>query len=507
MQGTFWALLPPLAAIVLALITKEVYVSLFIGILTGALFYSGFDILKTIDTTFFAMTESVYGKGTNIRIIIFLVLLGTIVSLVNKSGGSMAFGHWAGNKIKTERSAKLSTLAFALMLFIDDYFICLTTGNVMRPITDRNRVSRAKLAYIVDSTAVPICILAPLSSWAAAVASSLSESGATDGFQFFIKTIPYNLYAILTILMVFTTSMFNIDFSSMLKHENNAQNGDLFTSKGEDNFEEEPIINSKGKVIDLIIPIITLIGGCIFGLLYTGGILSGASVFEAFSHCESSRGLLIGAFIALIVTFILYIPRKVISFKEFIASLPSGFKEMSSAIIVLSMAWTLGNITEKYMKAGEFISSLIGNNTSSIIFIPVIMFVLSVVLSFSTGTSWGTFAMLIPISFPLFAVNNELLVITIAAVLAGSTCGDHVSPISDTMIMSSAGTKCNLINHVTTQFPYALLVASISAVGYVIAGFVKNPIIVLLCAVTLLLIILFSIKYRQKTATQKSRVE
>ena len=503
MQGTFWALLPPLAAIILAIITKEVYVSLFFGILTGAIFYSGFDMLKAIDTIFYAMTESIYGKGTNIRIFIFLVLLGTIVVLVNKSGASIAFGEWAGKRIKTKRSALLSTFAFALMLFIDDYFICLATGNVMRPITDRNRVSRAKLAYIVDSTAVPICILAPLSSWSAAVVSSLSESGAADGFQFFLKTIPYNLYAILTILMVFVTSAFNIDFSTMLKHESNAKNGDLFTSKGEENFKEELIENPKGKVIDLIIPVATLIVACMFGLLYTGGILNGATLFEAFSHCESSRGLLIGAFISLIVTFILYIPRKIISFKDFISSLPTGFKEMSSAIIILCMAWTLGSITEKYMKAGEFISSLVGNHTSSVIFIPVLMFILSIILSFSIGTSWGTFAMLIPIAFPLFTENSELLVITIAAILAGSNCGDHISPIADTMIMSSAATRCNLINHFTTQIPYALLVAGISTVGYIIAALIKNPMIVLGCTILMLLLVLFGIKYKQKIAQKK----
>ena len=499
MQGTIFSLLPPVVAIVLALITKEVYISLFSGIFIGSLIYSNFNILNTIDNIFSVMSESIYGNGTNIQIILFLVILGTIVVLVTKSGASDAYGKWASTKIKTQRSALISTFLFASMLFIDDYFSCLTTGHVMRPITDKHKISRAKLAYVVDSTAVPMCILVPISSWAAAISSSLSESGAPDGFNFFIKTIPYNFYAILTIVMVITLSLFKVDFSSMLKHENNAKNGDLTSSnqveENVESHESKNVENAKGKVLDLIIPIFSLIICCVFGILYTGGLFTeNVSILKAFAHCNSSKGLLIGSFLSLIIIFILYVPRKVVSFKNFVRSLAEGFKEMSSAIIVLTMAWTLGNITQDYMKAGDFISSLVKSNSASSFFIPVIIFALAAILSFSTGTSWGTFAMFIPIAFPLFPINNELCVITIASVLAGSVFGDHVSPISDTTIMAATGTKCSIINHISTKLPYALLIASISCVGFILASFILNPFIVLLICIAVLYLSLFIIK-------------
>lgn len=499
MQGSIISLLPPICAITLALITKEVYISLFSGILVGALLYSNFNILDTIDNIFSVMSESIYGNGTNIQIVFFLVILGTIVVLVTKSGASNSYGKWASTKIKTKKSALISTFLFASMLFIDDYFSCLTTGHVMRPITDKHKISRAKLAYIVDSTAVPMCLLVPISSWAAAITSSLSESGVPDAFNFFLKTIPYNFYAILTIIMVISVSLFNIDFSSMLKHEINAKNGDLTSSNGNDNVEDVFDSNPNGRVIDLVIPIVSLIACCVFGLLYTGGLFKkNVSVLQAFSHCNSSKGLLIGSFLALIIIFILYVPRKIVKFKDFVKSLAEGFKEMSSAVIVLTMAWTLGNITQNYLKAGEFISSLVKNNSASSYFIPVIIFALAALLSFSTGTSWGTFAMFIPIAFPLFPISNELCTITIASVLAGSVFGDHVSPISDTTIMAATGTKCSIINHISTKLPYALLVASISSVGFILAGFILNPFIVLLICIVILYSALFVIKSLRK---------
>lgn len=504
MQGTIFSLLPPICAIVLALITKEVYISLFSGIVVGALLYSNFNILDTIDNIFSVMSESIYGNGTNVQIILFLVILGTIVVLVTKSGASNSYGKWASTKIKSQKSALFSTFLFASMLFIDDYFSCLTTGHVMRPITDKHKISRAKLAYIVDSTAVPMCILVPISSWAAAISSSLSESGAPDGFNFFIKTIPYNFYAILTIVMVITVSLFNIDFSSMLKHEINAKNGNLTSSNENDNVENKIDSSSKGKVFDLLIPIFSLIVCCVFGLLYTGGLFrENVSILSAFSHCNSSKGLLIGSFLALFIIFVLYVPRKIVKFKDFVKSLADGFKEMSSAIIVLTMAWTLGNITQDYMKAGEFISNLVKNNSASSFFIPVIIFALAAILSFSTGTSWGTFAMFIPIAFPLFPINSDLCTITIASVLAGSVFGDHVSPISDTTIMAATGTKCSIINHISTKLPYALLVASISSVGFILAGFILNPFITLLICIAILYSVLFIVKSLRKYKKSK----
>jgi len=499
MQGTVLSLLPPICAIILALITKEVYISLFSGILVGALIYSNFNVLDTIDNIFSVMSESIYGNGTNIQILLFLIILGTIVVLVTKSGASNSYGKWASTKIKTQKSALLSTFLFASMLFIDDYFSCLTTGHVMRPITDKHKISRAKLAYVVDSTAVPMCLLVPISSWAAAISSSLSESGVPDAFNFFLKTIPYNFYAILTITMVIAVSLFNIDFSSMLKHEINAKNGNLTSSDDSCDDEDDFNVHSKGKVLDLLIPIISLMGGCIFGLLYTGGLFKeNGTILKAFSHCNSSKGLLIGSFLSLIAIFILYIPRKIVTLKDFVKSLAEGFKEMASAIIVLTMAWTLGNITQDYMKAGEFISSLVKNNSASSFFIPAIIFLLAAVLSFSTGTSWGTFAMFIPIAFPLFPSSSELCTITIASVLAGSVFGDHVSPISDTTVMAATGTKCSIINHISTKLPYAILVASVSCIGFVLASFILNPFIVLVICITILYTTLFAIKSFRK---------
>lgn len=483
MQGTAWALLAPVSAILLAILTKEVYISLFFGIFFAALLLCNFDILKSINIVFDAMSTSVDPK--NIKIIIFLILLGTIVVLVNKSGGTTAYGRWANSKIKTKKIALLSTQFFAMALFIDDYFSCLTTGNVMKPITDKNKISRAKLTYMIHSTVVPICMLAPISSWAAAVCGTISKSGASNSLNIFLQAIPYNFYCILAILMGLVTSLFNINYSKMLKHEENAENGDLFSdgeNHGELELKEETA--SSGKIIDLLIPIVSLIIFCIMGILLD-------------KKFATDNGLVLGSFISLVITALLYIPRRIMNLKDFLNSLSEGFKEMAPAIIILTLAWTFAKITtdEEYMFLGKFISELIKGGASYTIFIPAILFVLSIFLSVSTGTSWGTFSMLIPIAFSMFSVDSQLLVISIAAILSGSACGDNISPISDTTVMSCTGTKCSIINHISTQLPYALLVASISTIGFLIAGIVQNFYIALVASMGLLIIALFSIKF------------
>ena len=490
MQGTIWTLLPPLITIILAILTKEVYISLFSGIFVSALIFCNFNMIPNetspdaINVMFDIMTTSV-----NMQITIFLILLGTIVVLVNKSGGTNAFENFINNKIKTKRNALISTQIFAISLFIDDYFSCLTSGNVMKSITDKNKVSRSKLTYIIHSTVVPICMLMPISSWAAAISSSLSESGAPNGLQFFIKVIPYNLYCILALIMVFTTSAFNINYSTMLKHEKNAENGNLFSDSGDKIKNTQKNTNKKtnGKIIDLIIPISALIVFCIIGIILD-------------KKFKTDNGLLFGALMSLITAFILYIPRKIITFKEFLNSFTEGFKEMASAIIILTLAWSFSKITtdKDYLFIGGFISNVIKNISGLTLFIPAILFIVSILLSVSTGTSWGTFTMLIPITFSMFPLNNQLLLVSVAAVLAGSACGDNVSPISDTTIMSCTGTNCTIENHMATQLPYAALVASISAVGFLVAGIVQNPYIPLIFSIALLLIVLTSIKIYHK---------
>lgn len=501
--ATVWSLLPPVAAIGLALITKEVYISLFIGILVGALFYSNFNIEALINSIFYVQdAEGAYTGGMvsklvddwNVGILIFLVILGILVALINKAGGSAAYGRWASNKIKTKRGALLSTFGLGALIFVDDYFNCLTVGSVMLPVTDKHKISRAKLAYIIDATAAPICIIAPISSWAAAVTSSVPDGSTIDGFQMFLRSIPYNFYALLTIAMLITLSVLKFDFGPMKKHEKNAEKGDLFTTDSKP-FENEARekVSSKGKVIDLVLPIVILIVSCVLGMVYTGGFFSGTDFITAFADCNAAKGLVLGSFITLVVTFLFYIPRRVISFKEFASAIPAGFKAMVPAILILIFAWTLSSFTN-LLGAPEFVEGLVRDNATASAFLPAILFLVALGLAFATGTSWGTFAILVPIVVGVFPQMSEILVIAISAVLAGAVCGDHCSPISDTTIMASTGAQCDHINHVSTQLPYALVVAAVSFVFFIIAGFVQNWLIVMPIAIVVMVLVLFVIK-------------
>ena len=489
--GTWWSLVPPLLAIVLALVTKEVYSSLFIGVAMGALLYTGFHPWNAFVALFDIMKNSM-----NLNILIFDVLLGMIIVLMSKSGGSAAYGKWAGNKIKSKKSAMLATTGLGVLIFVDDYFNCLTVGSVMRPVTDRFKVSRAKLAYIIDATAAPVCIIAPISSWAAAVNSYVPEDAGISGFQLFLRTIPYNLYAILTLLMVFTIILTGLDFGLMKKHEKNAANGDLFTSGGEefDQVKEEEI-SSNGKVIDLVLPVLVLIGTAIGAMIYTGFLGGATDVVTAFAGCDAETSLIFATLITVMFMLALYLPRKVITFKGFMDSFVEGFKMMIPAIGILIFAWSLKGMGDA-LEIASFVENLVGSNASASVLLPAILFLVAIFLSFSTGTSWGTFAILVPIAIAMFpgTDNMQMMIIAVAAVLSGAVCGDHVSPISDTTVMSSAGAQSNHINHVTTQMQYAVVVAVVSAIGYVIAGFVHIWWLVLGISAVLLLVVLFVIK-------------
>ena len=489
--GTWWSLVPPLLAIVLALVTKEVYSSLFIGVAMGALLYTGFHPWNAFVAFFDIMKNSM-----NLNILIFDVLLGMIIVLMSKSGGSAAYGKWAGTKIKSKKSAMLATTGLGVLIFVDDYFNCLTVGSVMRPVTDRFKVSRAKLAYIIDATAAPVCIIAPISSWAAAVNSYVPEDAGISGFQLFLRTIPYNLYAILTLLMVFTIILTGLDFGLMKKHEKNAAAGDLFTSGGEefDQVKEEEI-SSNGKVIDLVLPVLVLIGTAIGAMIYTGFLGGATDVVTAFSGCDAETSLIFATLITVMFMLVLYLPRKVITFKGFMDSFVEGFKMMIPAIGILIFAWSLKGMGDA-LEIASFVENLVGSNASASVLLPAILFLVAIFLSFSTGTSWGTFAILVPIAIAMFpgADNMQMMIIAVASVLSGAVCGDHVSPISDTTVMSSAGAQSNHINHVTTQMQYAVVVAVVSAIGYVIAGFVHIWWLVLSISAVLLLVVLFVIK-------------
>ena len=489
--GTWWSLVPPLLAIVLALVTKEVYSSLFIGVAMGALLYTGFHPWNAFVAFFDIMKNSM-----NLNILIFDVLLGMIIVLMSKSGGSAAYGKWAGTKIKSKKSAMLATTGLGVLIFVDDYFNCLTVGSVMRPVTDRFKVSRAKLAYIIDATAAPVCIIAPISSWAAAVNSYVPEDAGISGFQLFLRTIPYNLYAILTLLMVFTIILTGLDFGLMKKHEKNAAAGDLFTSGGEefDQVKEEEI-SSNGKVIDLVLPVLVLIGTAIGAMIYTGFLGGATDVVTAFAGCDAETSLIFATLITVMFMLVLYLPRKVITFKGFMDSFVEGFKMMIPAIGILIFAWSLKGMGDA-LEIASFVENLVGSNASASVLLPAILFLVAIFLSFSTGTSWGTFAILVPIAIAMFpgADNMQMMIIAVASVLSGAVCGDHVSPISDTTVMSSAGAQSNHINHVTTQMQYAVVVAVVSAIGYVIAGFVHIWWLVLGISAVLLLVVLFVIK-------------
>lgn len=495
--ATFVSLLPPLVAIALALITKEVYSSLFVGIAAGAILYSNGNMELALNTVLFNASDNGGGMLTKIAgnagILVFLVLLGILVALMNKTGGSAAFGRWAVKHIKTRTGAQLATMLLGILIFVDDYFNCLTVGSVMRPVTDTHKVSRAKLAYIIDATAAPICIIAPISSWAAAVTSSVPEEAGINGFQAFIETIPYNYYALLTLVMMVYVIVRELDYGKMRQHELNAIKGDLFTTKDHISKQEEEFVNPNGKVIDLLLPVLVLIVACVFSMVYTGGFFDGVDFITAFADADASIGLAMGGFIAVIFAFFYYMYRDIITFGDFMSCLVDGFKAMVSPILILTFAWTLSGMTN-LLGAKVFVADLVSGSAAGMqSLLPAIIFVVAVGLSFSTGTSWGTFGILIPIVLGVFPTGT-MMIVSISACLAGAVCGDHCSPISDTTIMASAGGECNHINHVTTQLPYALTVAGVSFVAYIITGFVKNAYICLPVAVVLMILTLFVIE-------------
>lgn len=492
MYGTFWALVPPIVAIGLALITKEVYSSLFIGIVIGGLFWSGFSFEGTINH---ALQDGIVGSLTdsyNMGILVFLVILGVVVCLMNKAGGSAAFGVWAQTHIKSRIGAQLCTVLLGCLIFIDDYFNCLTVGSVMRPITDKHHVSRAKLAYLIDATAAPICIIAPISSWAAAVTGFVPGE---DGFTVFLKAIPYNYYALLTIVMMLGLTLMRIDFGSMRIHEDNALKGDLYTTPDRPYADaENEVVVGKGKVIDMVIPVIILIIFCAGGMLYTGGFFSGAGFIEAFSNSDAAVGLSTGSLLALIVIVVFYLVRRVLNFTDCMSCVPDGFKAMVPSCLILTFAWSLKAMVDS-LGAAPYVAGLMESAAGGLMnFLPAVIFVVGCLLAFATGTSWGTFGILIPIVVAAFEnVEGPIMIIAISACMAGAVCGDHCSPISDTTIMASAGAQCNHINHVNTQLPYAITAAAVSFVSYIVAGFVQS-VLALPIAIALMIAALFVIR-------------
>lgn len=496
LYATPLALLPPVVAIVLALITKEVYSSLFAGILTGGLLYSNFNLELMMNTILFNSEGGFIYKladSWNVGILVFLVILGILVAMMNRAGGSAAFGKWASKHIKTRVGAQLATVALGLMIFVDDYFNCLTVGSVMRPVTDRHQVSRAKLAYLIDATAAPICIIAPISSWAAAVTSSVPESSGINGFTTFLQTIPYNYYALFTIITVILLTVFKVDYGPMKVHELNAINGDLFTTPErpfENDESDKKIVKMHGKVIDMILPVIVLIVFCMYGMIYTGGFFAGETFVNAFANADASMGLVMGSFITLVFAFLYYMARGILTFEQLMECVPEGFKAMISPILILAFAWTLSGVTN-LLGANVFVANIVSSNASVMqALLPAIVFLVAALLAFATGTSWGTFGILIPIVLGVFS-SGEMMIICIASCLAGAVCGDHCSPISDTTILASAGAQCQHVNHVTTQIPYAIFVAAVSFVTYIIAGIVKNVYVSFCIGLVLLLVAFF----------------
>ena len=494
LHATFWALVPAIVAIGLALITKEVYSSLFVGILMGALLYSGFQFELTITHIFSDGIIGVLSDSYNVGILVFLVILGAMVSLMNKAGGSAAFGQFAASKIKNRVGAQLATILLGVLIFIDDYFNCLTVGSVMRPVTDKFKVSRSKLAYLIDATAAPVCIIAPISSWAAAVTGFVEGE---DGFSIFIRAIPYNFYAILTVVMMVGMVLMKTEFGKMKEHEKNAaRKGDLFTTEGRpyENVKEEKV-SAKGGVVDLLIPIAALIVCCVIGMIYTGGFFEGAGFVEAFSNSDASLGLTLGSFFGLIITILLYQIRRVLSFKECMDCIPEGFRAMVPAILILTFAWTLKAMTDS-LGADLYVAGLVESSAGAFMnFLPAIIFVVGCFLAFATGTSWGTFGILIPIVVAVFQNGDpQMMIMSISACMAGAVCGDHCSPISDTTNMASAGAQCEHVNHVTTQLPYAVLAAVVSFATYIVAGFVKSAWIALPVGIALMAALLFALR-------------
>ena len=474
MAQTAWAMLPPIITIVLALWTKEVYMSLIIGIFSGAMLFTEFSVLGSIITMFEIMAEKI---GGNANILIFLVILGILVAVITRSGATRAYGEWAGRAIKSQRSALLVTPLLGIIIFIDDYFNCLTVGTVMRPVTDKFKIARTKLAYVIDATAAPICIIAPVSSWAAAVGSSLPEDSSIDGFGLFLQTIPFNIYAWLTIVFMFFIILSGRDFGAMAKSVTESEAHFVVPKEYEDTeYASVPPNDGKGQMVDLILPLLVLIGSCVYGMLYTGGIHEGKSIADAFADCDSSKGLVFGSFVALAFTAFLYLPRRVVGFNAFCDGFSAGFKAMTPAIFILCLAWTLSGIcSDDYLDLGGFVGQVVNMNATVITFLPPMFFLVAIGLAFATGTSWGTFGILIPIAIAVLGMDNEvMLVITVAAILSGAVGGDHASPISDTTILSSAGAQCHHLDHVSTQLPYVLVVSFCSLVGYVVDGMTQN---------------------------------
>ena len=497
-KETAWALLPPFIAIVLALITKEVYSSLFFGILAGGLLFSGFSFQGTLNHVFQDGIITVLADSYNVGILVFLVMLGILVALMNRAGGSAAFGEWAGKHIRTRVGAQLATILLGCLIFIDDYFNCLTVGSVMRPVTDKHHVSRAKLAYLIDATAAPVCIIAPISSWAAAVSGFVEGK---NGISLFVQTIPYNFYALLTIAMMITLTVTKTDYGLMAIHEKNAiENNDLYTTPDRPYADSDSQkISSRGTVFDLIIPVVALVICCVIGMIYTGGFFSGKNFIDAFAGSDASVGLVLGSFVGLVITLILYLVRKVLSFKECMDCIPEGFKAMISPILILTFAWSLKAMTDS-LGAKEFVAAIVKNSAEGFMnWLPCIIFLIAVFLSFATGTSWGTFGILIPIVVNVFEGSDyRMMIIAMSACMAGAVCGDHCSPISDTTIMSSAGAQSNHLNHVMTQLPYAMTCAAISFVTYIIAGFTKSAWISLPCGIAILIAVILFLKQQQK---------
>ncbi len=504
LYATAWAVLPPLIAIVLALITKEVYSSLFLGVLTGAILYAGADFDGILNHLLYEeVGDSKFGiisalsDTWNVGILIFLVILGIIVALMNLSGGSKAFGMWALKRVKSRVAAEIATVILGIVIFVDDYFNCLTVGSVMKPVTDNFRVSRAKLAYIIDATAAPVCIIAPVSSWAAAVSSFAGEG---EGISLFIRCIPYNFYALFTLVMMFAIIFMRFDYAGMVTYERNAiENGDLFTvedvnAQMADAADEG---SDKGNVLDLVFPVIVLVVSCVLGMVYTGGFFSGAGFVTAFSDSDASIGLSMGAIVALVIIIAYYTIRRTISFNQCMSCVPEGMKAMASPILVLTLAWTLKSMTDS-LGLADFVSGLVeGMSGAAVGIIPAALFLIACILAFASGTSWGTFGILIPLGLAITKSHPELATPIIAACMAGAVYGDHCSPISDTTIMASAGANCNHVSHVSTQLPYETTVAAVSAISYVIAGYVSSPVIPLIVGVVLLLGVLFFLRGRE----------
>ena len=503
LYATIWALLPPLVAIVLALITKEVYSSLFVGIVVGALLYSGFKFEGTVTQIFEGGIIKVLSDSYNVGILIFLVILGSVVCMMNKAGGSAAFGRWASKKIHTRVGAELAAIILGILIFIDDYFNCLTVGSVMRPVTDRHHVSRAKFAYLIDATAAPVCIIAPISSWAAAVSGFVEGQ---DGLAIFVRTIPYNFYAILTIVMMVGMVLMKTEFGAMRTHEINALNGDLYTTSARpyENATDDETPNPRGRVIDLVIPIVVLVICCVISMIYTGGFFSGTDFVTAFSQSDASTGLAMGSAFGLVFAIIFYMIRRVVNFRDCMGCIPEGFKAMVPAIMILTFAWTLKAMTDS-LGAAVFVEEAMRSVAGGIeVILPAIIFLVGCGLAFATGTSWGTFGILIPIVVAVFEKSSpEMMIISMSACMAGAVCGDHCSPISDTTIMASAGAQCDHVTHVSTQLPYAILAAAVSFVTYIVAGFVKTAWIALPVGIVLMLIVLFVIKMKNPMPIEK----